>query len=136
MAANARRAYSALVSEVLGAANTGKDLGRDFGADLTEAELRYLVRREWAVSAADILWRRTKVGLRLSQAAIASVDEYLKQLFADVQPAEWEGRKAGVSFVLDRIGLSIGNDVVIDDVSLSLDEGSAKVARRAGWGSS
>jgi glycerol-3-phosphate dehydrogenase len=55
MAANARRAYGALVSEVLGAANTGKNLGRDFGADLTEAELRYLVRREWAVSAADIL---------------------------------------------------------------------------------
>ena len=63
-------------------------LGRDFGADLTEAEVRYLVRREWAVSAADIVWRRTKLGLRLSQAAIASVDEYLKQLSADLQPAE------------------------------------------------
>ena len=37
-----------------------------------------------------------------------------------------------MSFVLDRIGLSIANDVVIDDVSLSLEEGSAKVARRAG----
>jgi hypothetical protein len=36
---------------------------------------------------ADILSRRTKVGLPLSQAAIASVDEYLKQLFADLQPA-------------------------------------------------
>ena len=82
------RAYGALVSEVLGAANTREDLGRDFGADLTEAEVRYLVRREWAVSAADIVWRRTKLGLRLSQAAIASVDEYLKQLFADLQPAE------------------------------------------------
>jgi len=88
MAANAPRAYGALVLEVLGAANTREDLGRDFGADLTKAEVRYLVRREWAVSAADILWRRTKVGLRLSQVAIASVDEYLKQLFADLQPAE------------------------------------------------
>ena len=39
-----------------------------------------------------------------------------------------------MSFVLDRIGLSIGNDVVIDDVSLSLEEGSAKVARRADEG--
>jgi glycerol-3-phosphate dehydrogenase len=47
---------------------------------LTKAKVRYLVRRECAVSAADILWRRTKVGLRLSQAAIASVDEYLKQI--------------------------------------------------------
>ena len=88
MAANAPRAYGALVLEVQGAANTREDLGRDFGADLTEAELRYLVRCEWAVSAADILWRRTKVGLRLSRVAIASVDEYLKQLFADLQPAE------------------------------------------------
>ena len=82
------RAYGALVSEVLGAANTREDLGRDFGADLTEAELRYLVRRESAGSAPDIVWRRTKLELRLSQAAIASVDEYLKQLFADLQPAE------------------------------------------------
>ena len=57
-----------------------RDLGRDVGADLTKAKVRYLVRRECAVSAADILWRRTKVGLRLSQAAIASVDEYLKQI--------------------------------------------------------
>jgi len=82
------RTYGALVSEVLGAANKREDLGRDFGADLTEAEVRYLVRREWAVSAADIVWRRTKLGLRLSESAIASVDEYLKQLFADLQPAE------------------------------------------------
>ena len=88
MAANAPRAYGALVLEVQGAANTREDLGREVGADLTKAEVRYLVRRECAVSAADILWRRTKVGLRLSQAAIASVDEYLKQLFADLQPAE------------------------------------------------
>jgi glycerol-3-phosphate dehydrogenase len=85
---DARRAHGALVLEVQGAANTREDLGRDVGADLTKAEVRYLVRREWAVSAADILWRRTKVGLRLSQAAVASVDEYLKQLLADLHPAE------------------------------------------------
>jgi glycerol-3-phosphate dehydrogenase len=81
-AAHARRvtrAYGVLVPEVLGAAKTREDLGRDFGADLTEAEVRYLVDREWAMTAADIVWRRTKLGLRLSPTAIAALDDYLKQ---------------------------------------------------------
>ena len=42
------------------------DLGAVFGADLTEAELRYLVEAEWARTAADVVWRRSKLGLRLS----------------------------------------------------------------------
>ena len=41
------------------------DLGRDFGAGLTEREIDYLVANEWAETADDILWRRTKLGLRL-----------------------------------------------------------------------
>jgi glycerol-3-phosphate dehydrogenase len=66
---------------------------------LTKAKLRYLVRRECAVSAADILWRRTKVGLRLSQAAIASVDEYLMQLSPICnRPSERGGKQGCRSF--------------------------------------
>jgi len=90
-AAHARRitrAYGVLVPEVLGAAKTGGDLGRNFGADLTEAEVRYLVDREWAMTAADIVWRRTKLGLRLSPAAIAALDDYLKQSLAAPKLAE------------------------------------------------
>ena len=82
------RSYGTLVSEVLGAATNREDLGRDFGADLTEAEIRYLVNREWAMTAEDIVWRRTKVGLRLSPVEIADIDDYLKHLSTAPQAAE------------------------------------------------
>jgi len=44
------------------------DLGEDFGAGLTERELRYCVEREWACTAEDVLWRRTKAGLLMTPA--------------------------------------------------------------------
>ena len=44
------------------------DLGEDFGAGLTEREVRYLVAQEWAQTAEDVLWRRTKAGLLMSRA--------------------------------------------------------------------
>ena len=43
-----------------------EDLGTRFGADLTEAEVRYLMQHEWAESADDVLWRRSKLGLLFS----------------------------------------------------------------------
>jgi glycerol-3-phosphate dehydrogenase len=51
---------------VLQDAQTPAELGRDFGAGLTQREVDYLVEHEWAHSADDILWRRTKCGLRMS----------------------------------------------------------------------
>jgi glycerol-3-phosphate dehydrogenase len=56
-------AYGARMSAVLGAARQWADLGRDFGGGLTEVEAAYLVDHEWARTAEDILWRRTKIGL-------------------------------------------------------------------------
>src|SRR3546814_7533020 len=53
-------------------------LGTYFGHGLTEAELRYLVAREWAMTADDILWRRTKLGLRLDAGQKAHVREWLR----------------------------------------------------------
>jgi glycerol-3-phosphate dehydrogenase len=53
------------------------DLGDDFGAELTEREIRYLQRDEWAVTADDVLWRRTKCGLAMTGAARARVAEFL-----------------------------------------------------------
>jgi glycerol-3-phosphate dehydrogenase len=82
------RAYGSLVFEVLGVAQSRDDLGRHFGADLTEAEVRYLVQREWAMTAEDIVWRRTKLGLRLSKAEIVQIDDYLKQLLSTPRAAE------------------------------------------------
>ncbi|MGH8705699.1 MAG: glycerol-3-phosphate dehydrogenase [Burkholderiales bacterium] len=53
------------------------DLGEDYGAGLTEREVRYLVEREWAQSAEDVLWRRTKAGLVMSEGQRARVAEVL-----------------------------------------------------------
>jgi glycerol-3-phosphate dehydrogenase len=44
------------------------ELGRDFGCGLTETEIRYLMDQEWARTAQDILWRRSKLGLHMSAA--------------------------------------------------------------------
>jgi glycerol-3-phosphate dehydrogenase len=53
------------------------NLGEDFGAGLTERELRYFVEREWAQTAEDVLWRRTKAGLLMTPAQRARVAQVL-----------------------------------------------------------
>ncbi len=77
------RAYGTRVEAILGHASSMPDLGRDYGAGLTDAELRYLVRYEWARTAEDVLWRRSKLGLRLDGAASAAVDDALRRLRRD-----------------------------------------------------
>ena len=53
------------------------DLGEDFGAGLCERELRYLMQREWAMNAEDVLWRRTKAGLLMNEAQRARVAQVI-----------------------------------------------------------
>jgi glycerol-3-phosphate dehydrogenase len=60
-------AYGTRVERVLGAAQRADDLGVWLGADLTAAEVRYLMEQEWAQTADDVLWRRSKLGLRFSR---------------------------------------------------------------------
>ncbi|MGV1793650.1 glycerol-3-phosphate dehydrogenase [Rhizobium sp. A37_96] len=60
------RLYGTRSGLLLGKAFSNVDLGRHFGSDLYEAEVRYLIEHEWAFTAEDVLWRRTKVGLHLS----------------------------------------------------------------------
>jgi glycerol-3-phosphate dehydrogenase len=72
------RAYGTLVPEILKDARSPADLGRHFGAGLTEAELNYLVEREWAMSAEDVVWRRSKLGLRLSKNEIEEIDAFMR----------------------------------------------------------
>ncbi len=71
------RAYGTEARILLGDATTLADLGRDFGASLTEAEVRWLMTREYARSAADVVWRRSKLGLKLTPDQIAALDEYM-----------------------------------------------------------
>ena len=54
---------------ILGDARSPADLGADFGNGLTEREMRYLQRDEWASTADDVLWRRTKCGLGMTREA-------------------------------------------------------------------
>jgi glycerol-3-phosphate dehydrogenase len=60
------RRHGTRATDVLDRAQTATDLGEDFGAGLTEREIDYVRREEWAVSADDILWRRTKCGLSMT----------------------------------------------------------------------
>jgi len=64
---------------LLGHARTSAELGRSFGGGLTEAEVRYLVADEWAETAEDVLWRRTKCGLHMTPAEREAVAAYLQQ---------------------------------------------------------
>jgi glycerol-3-phosphate dehydrogenase len=73
------RAYGTRIARIVGAARRMEDLGRDFGAGLTEAEVSYLRTREWAQTAEDILWRRTKLGLHMTPSQQASLAEYLSK---------------------------------------------------------
>ena len=69
--------YGTDARTILGAARSLKELGKYFGAGLTEAEVRHLRRREWAITAEDVLWRRTKLGLRLSVAEVEALERFL-----------------------------------------------------------
>jgi glycerol-3-phosphate dehydrogenase len=70
-------AYGTRASKVLGNAKSFADLGQSFGATLTEREVRYLMANEWACTADDIVWRRSKLGLRLSAEEIAAIDAWI-----------------------------------------------------------
>jgi glycerol-3-phosphate dehydrogenase len=71
------KTYGALAQRILAGVVRREDLGVHFGADLYEREVAHLVRHEWAMTAEDILWRRTKLGLRLTDAESARLSEWL-----------------------------------------------------------
>jgi glycerol-3-phosphate dehydrogenase len=71
------RLYGSKARVLLGLAKSESDLGRRFGADLYEAEVRYLLAHEWAATAEDVLWRRTKRGLRLTRDEASELDKFM-----------------------------------------------------------
>ena len=72
------RAYGTDAGEMLGAAGCAAELGRDFGATLTEREVRWLVAREFARTAEDVVWRRSKLGLRMSDEQLSALDGWMR----------------------------------------------------------
>lgn len=70
-------AYGTRARNMLGEARSIADLGESFGATLTEREVKYLMTSEWAMTAEDIVWRRSKLGLRMSPAQIAALGDWI-----------------------------------------------------------
>ncbi|MEO3386209.1 glycerol-3-phosphate dehydrogenase [Mesorhizobium sp. CAU 1741] len=73
------RLYGTRARVLLGNAGALEDLGRCFGADLYEAEVRYLIANEWAVGSQDVLWRRTKRGLRLTDEETTALESFMRE---------------------------------------------------------
>lgn len=76
LAALARR-HGSDARKLLAGARVQADLGRWFGGDVFERELEWMVAREWALTADDVLWRRSKAGLRLSPEQRRAVERWM-----------------------------------------------------------
>jgi glycerol-3-phosphate dehydrogenase len=79
------RAYGSAARDWLGATRAREELGIDFGHGLSQAEVDYLMAREWAASTDDILWRRTKLGLRFDVAQVAALGDYMASVRSTIQ---------------------------------------------------
>jgi glycerol-3-phosphate dehydrogenase len=89
------RAYGTEAREMLGTARDATDLGHDFGAGLSEREVVWLMQREYARRAEDVVWRRSKLGLRMDAAQIAALDAWMIDRAAEMISAGARDRKRG-----------------------------------------
>ena len=76
------RGYGTEARAILGDAKTVSELGQDFGGTLSEAEARWLVEHEFARTADDILWRRSKLGLHMDEQQRAAFHAWLDTVFS------------------------------------------------------
>ena len=72
------RAYGSRTDTLLSGVSSAADMGRDFGGGLSEREVDYLMSQEWAETSEDMLWRRSKLGLRFSPAQRMALDGYIQ----------------------------------------------------------
>ncbi len=72
--------YGSISTRILTDAITIDDLGKHFGADLYEAEVLHLINNEWAQSSADILWRRSKLGILFNLSEVTELDNYVRSV--------------------------------------------------------
>ena len=80
-------AYGTRTSELLEGCRATADLGAHFGADLHAREVRWLMDEEWARTADDVLWRRSKLGLRLGPAERAALADWMAEQPVRASPA-------------------------------------------------
>jgi glycerol-3-phosphate dehydrogenase len=81
------RTYGTRAERLLGGAARAADLGEKFGAMLTAREVDYLISEEWARTAEDILFRRTKLGFQVSPETVERLEDYLRSRSAGSVPA-------------------------------------------------
>ncbi len=74
------RRYGTRAYDCLGDAKRKEDLGKAFGASLSEREIRFLIAEEWAQNAEDVLWRRSKLGLHMNEVERQAVAEWFAEL--------------------------------------------------------
>jgi glycerol-3-phosphate dehydrogenase len=74
--------YGSAIHALLEGKQAIVDLGQYFGADLYEAEIRYLVSKEWAMTAEDVLWRRTKLGLNMQDEENNALASWLRDVYS------------------------------------------------------
>ncbi len=77
------RAYGTLVPEIIGNRQELPEFGILFGSSLTQLEVDYLMDREWARTADDVLWRRSKLGLRFTAEEKAALSDYMARRLAE-----------------------------------------------------
>ncbi len=88
MATRLVRAYGTRARAIVDGAGDKSGLGMLFGSDLSEREVAYLMQHEWARTAEDVLWRRSKLGLRLSAEEAERLDAWMRTAGADSQTPE------------------------------------------------
>ena len=80
--------YGSKVHEMLEGCSAVSDLGIEFSPGLYQAEVDYLVNREYAMCADDIVWRRTRQGIRMNVQQIDRLEEYIDSIFQSQNPQE------------------------------------------------
>ncbi|MDJ0624186.1 MAG: glycerol-3-phosphate dehydrogenase C-terminal domain-containing protein, partial [Desulfocapsaceae bacterium] len=73
------RNYGTKAYEIVKDVKQQADLGRCFGGDLYEVEINYLMQNEWAMTADDVLWRRSNLGLSLNEEERQQIDDWMQE---------------------------------------------------------
>ncbi|MEP4193284.1 MAG: glycerol-3-phosphate dehydrogenase, partial [Sneathiella sp.] len=71
------RSYGTNAWNLLQNVTSVEEMGQNFGGGLTEREVKYLIENEWAQTAGDIVWRRSKLGIRMTKSEIAALDTWI-----------------------------------------------------------
>lgn len=89
------KAYGTEATEVLANAKTSDDLGEAFGSTLTAKEVTWLIEREYARTADDVVWRRSKLGLRMSNGEIETLNDWMRGVLNNTATQSVKGKGEG-----------------------------------------